>query len=139
MKFVMLIAALLTAACGCPATHGAEDIKDEWTAQRDAACAAVDGCDAAFIEQTPVFREALNDVHEICDDGRGCFCGGEGCAGVIVFADTDAQGYRQSDTVLHEYVHAAFWSHGVDTGAHPPEFLAALARARASISEHERH
>lgn len=132
MKLALLIS-LLCVACGCPAMHGAEDIKDEWTAQRDAACAAVESCDAAFLEQTPVFQEALDDVHEICADGRGCFCVGAGCAGVIVFADTDAQGYLQSDTVLHEYVHAAFWSHGVDTGTHPPEFLAALDRARKAM------
>ena len=144
MKSVVITVALLASACGCPSNSTNVDTKRAWLAERDAACAAVQGCDSSFVAQVPVYEEALEDMRELCDDSnaRGCFCVGEHCTGVIMLADADVQipgcpaeqencWYTQSDIVLHEYVHAAMRSAGhTYTGDHPPEFELALQRAR---------
>lgn len=146
MKSVVITVALLASACGCPSNSTEIDTKHAWVAERDAACSAVDGCDAAFVAQVPVYEDELEAVRDVCDDSnaRGCFCIGAGCSGAIMLADADVQiegcnsdtpncWYTQSDIVLHEYVHAAFRSIGKETTEHPPEFTEALWRARVAL------
>jgi hypothetical protein len=141
-KIGFVVMALVASACGCPVNDSGVDSRQVWTAERDAACAAVEGCDADFVAAVPVYEEALSRVEEICDEGRGCFCVGDGCPGAILMSDSDvlidgcdpAQPncwYAQHDIALHEYVHAAFRSIGQKTGDHPEHFEIALQRARA--------
>lgn len=135
MKTLLLGVLVMLGACSCPATETGVDSKDLWTAERDAVCAQVPGCDAEFMAQVPVYKESLEHTADVCDGGWGCFCANPGCAGVIVYTNTDDRGYRQSDTLLHEYTHAAFYSIDHDTHDHPPEFLAAMKRARATLTK----
>lgn len=147
MKYLTIIAALFAGACGCPVNVSGVDTRSDWTAERDAACAAVEGCEPEFMAQVPVFEDELAEVRDICpDDARGCFCIGDGCPGVIIVAnadvriagcaaDTDNCFYTQSEIVMHEYVHASFRSIGRATADHGPNFELALQRARVEFAK----
>lgn len=146
MKFAALILTALSVACGCPSNETGVDTRALWTVERDAACAAVEGCDADFVADVPVFEADLEYVREMCDGGRACLCIGVGCPGVILLADADVQidgcpasqescWYTQHDNIMHEYVHAAFRSVGRATGDHPTDFVLAEQRARANFDQ----
>jgi hypothetical protein len=123
---------MFCAACSCPATPGSPDTKADWTAQRDAACAVVEGCDPEYLAQVPVHEVSVETTLDVCE-GWGCFCVQPGCAGVILYTDMSSKGHPPWSIVLHEYLHAAFYSVDVDTEKHPRVFIDALSDAVARL------
>jgi len=146
MKTVVLVAVVVAlsalSACGCVQNESGKTSQEHYTTERDAACAAVEGCDAQFVADVPLY-ESADPVADGCDEGAvGCFCHNPGCSGSIVIADQDQHMkncaeddwsnecvYSQQLIAMHEYVHAAYKSIGKDTHNHGPEFDAALIRA----------
>jgi hypothetical protein len=137
-KFVVTLA-LLVAACNCPANEsGVAASSYKYATERDAACAAVSGCDREFLESLSVYESedpARDCAHK---DDVGCFCEATGCATIILLScsplDKKCQ-TLQSATAVHEYVHAAYASIGVDTKDHPPAFKETLKLAKRTIAE----
>lgn len=146
-KISLLIALLFAAACGCP--QSGSNVKSDFTVERDAACAAVEGCDPEFMASVPVYL--VEDVREtnLCESDRavGCFCENFACQSVLVNAHPVAletaeckanfAAERCLETVsmimLHEYVHAAYASVGDNTHDHPARFWTTLKAAWKSM------
>lgn len=130
----LLVAMSLLSACGdCPTASIAVGTKYEL--ERDVACAAVDGCASEFMASVRVFEaRTKNEVEQACsnDDAFGCFCERVDCRSVILL-NTGGKTNHYDSNALHEMVHAAWASVGVETHDHPPEFKAALSRANTLL------
>lgn len=130
--YLFLLISVFASACGCPDTHGAPDVKAQYELERDAACAAVPGCDADYLAEIPVKQWTFEQVSDVCDDPAvGCFCDRPGCSLIVYAFDPEIArtGKRPQDIVLHEYVHAAFYSVGVSTHDHGKDWLSAFYSA----------
>jgi hypothetical protein len=130
MKIVVLALAVLALGCACPASESGVAVSpSKYAAQRDAACAAVDGCSAEFMGSVRVYEAgAKSEVQELCDDGQAwaCYCPGVGCHTIILMPN-------DRGNATHEFVHAALDSTGVDALDHGPAFETALKKAREAL------
>jgi hypothetical protein len=131
--------ALLVAACNCPTNQsGVATSGYKYTAERDVACAALSSCDREFLDSVPVYES--EDPGRDCQDTDdiGCFCEAVGCVTIILpscSAFDEKCEKLQRATAIHEYVHAAYASIGVDTRDHPASFKETLKLAKQTYAK----
>lgn len=131
VRILSLLLLVATAACACPTTDSGVAVSPtKYSAERDAACAAVKGCDLEAMSAVRVFEASTKaEVQRLCDNDKAyaCFCPSFGCSVIFLLS---ADGRRDSNA-LHEHVHAALDVVGIDSPNHGPVFEQALNRARA--------
>ena len=129
LKVMLAALFVFAAACGCPSSELGTLRTQKYTSERDAACAAVEGCEADFMASVKVVEvTSVEEIQRVCEqpNADACYCLGEdGCQ--TVFLRDYGPGYSDSNA-LHEMVHAALDSVGKGSD-HGPEFQAALVRA----------
>lgn len=137
-----LIVLKMSACTGCPVIESGSVVNEQYNLEAFAACASVEGCELDFVRDVPITAAPIEQVRDVCDGQRGCFCRGQGCSGAIFiptervrfagcYADTDNCFKTPAEIALHELVHASFASIGDRTGDHPERFELALQRAQA--------
>jgi hypothetical protein len=132
------VTALCIVACDCPTNDSGIPVQaDKYRLERDAACAAVDGCNADFMASVRVYEARTKaEVEDQCsnESAWGCYCERVDCRSIILLNPSQLANHYDSNS-LHEYVHAAFASQGVETNDHPPVFHEALARANEHLRD----
>ncbi|HET8932620.1 MAG TPA: hypothetical protein VFN67_04230 [Polyangiales bacterium] len=125
-----VVAAQFLSGCNCTSTDSGVAVSpNKYAVQRDAACAAVDGCSAEFLASVRVYEvSSASEAKELCEDEKAwaCYCPGVGCHTIILMPD-------DRGNAAHEYVHAALDSAGIKLD-HGPTFEAALKKTRELLS-----
>ena len=136
--WTLLVGSLLglATACSCPTNANGESVSaNKYAAERDAACAAVEGCTAEGMAEVRVFEvNTQAEVAELCQisNAYACYCfEAIGCQTIFLLQNAHAN-------ALHEYVHAALDQIGIDTRSHGELFDRALESAKAQLRAAQR-
>lgn len=137
MKSFLLVALMFAAACGCPSSElGTLVSSAKYAEERNAACAAVEGCEPEFMTSVRVIEIVGRDeMKRLCESETswGCYCpDASGCQTVFLL---DYGPDRRDNSALHEMVHAALDAVGRSEVGHGPEFESALARAKTLVRD----